>query len=145
MTSMDTLLAYLLAFDITFSQSWDNHYKRKFTYYEQHWVLTANKLAYESIQHNKLYTDTIVLNETQLAELQDFFVQNNLYQDIQLHKFNPIAEKMHENRHQIKAEVRQGDHTYKYDLRGVYGTLDNENHYKNLLTLRDFLYKLIEH
>jgi hypothetical protein len=27
----------------------------------------------------------------------------------------------------------------------VYGTLDNENHYKNLLTLRDFLYKLIEH
>lgn len=142
---MDTLLAYVLAFDITFSQSWDNHYERKFNYYEQHWVLTENKLFYENIKHNTLYTDTVTLNETQLAELHRFFVDKDLYQDIQLHKFNQKDKEMRAYRNVIVAEVKQGEQTYQYDLGGHYGTLDKEKQYKKLLTLRDFLYKLIEH
>lgn len=141
---LETALAYLLAFEITFYQSWDNHYERKFHYHEQHWILEGNKLFCDITQHQTRYQSTKILSSEKLDELYQFLAGKHLFQDIKIHNLNASDKEMHENRNEIKAKIKQNNQTYQYDLRGFYGTLDDEIHYQNLMELRSFLHKLSE-
>jgi tRNA(Ile)-lysidine synthase len=141
--SMKTLIAYWLAFDITFYQSLDNYAEQRFTYAEQHWVLKENKLAYKITERQTVYADTLTLSEEQITKLHTFFTAKKLYQNIDIKKLKAQDGEMEEYKNEILCHITYQNTTYKHNLQGVYGTLDHEKQYQNLLKLRDLLFELI--
>lgn len=140
---MKTLIAYWLAFDVTFYQSLDNYAEQRFTYSEQHWALQENKLAYKITEHQTVYADTITLSEEQIGKLHTFFTTKKLYQNIDIKKLKAQDAEMEEYKNEILCHITYQNTTYRQSLKGVYGTLDNEKYYQNLLQLRDLLFELI--
>jgi len=133
-----------IEFNIVFGKYFNDHYKKEFKSVERKWILKDGRLTYFIDANNTRYSDSILLNKSDIQSitrlLNDSKLDNSIIKDMSKNYLNKMGQHA-----VIKGNIYFENKDFEFNIKAnSESILDKDLDAQRLKKIEDLLYKIIE-